>query len=237
MKPLGEITKGFFKENPILVIMLGLCATLACSTNFSDALGMGLAFTFVIVGSNVVISLIRKIVPGQVRIPVYITVIATLVTVADYVMKAYVPALSRSLGVFVPLIVVNCIIMGRAEAFASKNGVWRSFLDGLGMGAGFTIVIVLIGFIRGLLGEGTVSMTLLGLKDVTVLSEKWYPGVLIFILAPGAFLVIGFLIALHHKIGELLATAKARKAKAKLRQAMAVSMTLSGKGAPTDDQQ
>ncbi|MBN2350950.1 MAG: electron transport complex subunit E [Spirochaetales bacterium] len=237
MKPLGEIGKGLFKENPILVIMLGLCATLACSTNFSDALGMGLAFSFVIVGSNVVISLVRRLVPGQVRIPVYITVIATLVTVADYVMKAFVPDLSRSLGVFVPLIVVNCIIMGRAEAFASKNGVWRSFLDGLGMGIGFTVVIALIGILRGLMGEGTISLSLLGLKDITVLSDKWYPGVLIFILAPGAFLVIGFLIALHHKIGDLLATAKARKTQSNLRQAATASPTVSGEGASTDDRQ
>ncbi len=123
-----ELTKGLFRENPILIIMLGLCATLACSSNATDAIGMGAAFTFVMIGSNVVIALIRKITPNQIRIPVFITVISTFVTIVDYAMKAYTPALSRSLGVFVPLIVVNCIVMGRAEAFASKNGTAASLM-------------------------------------------------------------------------------------------------------------
>jgi electron transport complex protein RnfE len=199
MKNLRELTKGFLIENPILVIMLGLCATLACSTNFSDAFGMGLAFSFVMIGSNVAVSLIRRLVPNQVRIPVYITVISTFVTIVDYVMKAYLPELSRSLGVFVPLIVVNCIIMGRAEAYASKNGVFRSLLDGVGMSVGFTFIITLIGVIREILGEGTLNFSLFGLGKVQV-APGWYPPVLILILPPGAFLVIGFLMALHHRL-------------------------------------
>src|SRR3989304_5841951 len=165
-KNLAELTKGLIRENPILVIMLGLCATLACSTNFSDAFGMGLAFSFVMIGSNVVVSLIRKLVPAQIRIPFYITVISTFVTIVDYSMKAWVPVLSRSLGVFVPLIVVNCIVMGRAEAYASKNGVFRSFLDGIGMGIGFTFIITLIGVIRGLFGEGSFVFTLVGVENL-----------------------------------------------------------------------
>jgi electron transport complex protein RnfE len=200
MKNLKELTKGLIKENPILVIMLGLCATLACSTNFSDAFGMGLAFSFVMIGSNVVVSLIRKLVPNQIRIPVYITVISTFVTIVDYSMKAWIPLLSRSLGVFVPLIVVNCIVMGRAEAYASKNGIFRSFLDGIGMGIGFTFIITLIGVLRGLIGDGSLDFTLFGMGVVKVVPAEVFPPILIMILPPGAFLVIGFLIALHHRL-------------------------------------
>jgi electron transport complex protein RnfE len=140
----------------------------------------------------VVVSLIRKLVPGQVRIPVYITIISTFVTIVDYMMKAYTPLLSRSLGVFVPLIVVNCIVMGRAEAFSSKNSVFKSLLDGIGMGIGFTFIITIIGIIRELIGNGSIFGTLI--------APSWYPPVLIFILPPGAFLVIGFLMALHHRL-------------------------------------
>ena len=189
---LKELTKGFLKENPILVIMLGLCATLACSTSATDALGMGLAFGFVMLGSNVVVATIRKLVPGQVRIPVFITVISTFVTIVDYVLKAYFPALSQSLGVFVPLIVVNCIVMGRAEAFSSKNTVMASFMDGIGMGVGFTFIITLIGTIREAMGNGTVF-------GHQVMPAQYQP-FLILILPPGAFLVIGFLMALHRKV-------------------------------------
>jgi electron transport complex protein RnfE len=188
----SELTKGLFRENPILIIMLGLCATLACSTSATDALGMGVAFSFVMICSNVVVSLVRKLTPNQIRIPVFITVISTFVTIVDYVMKAYTPSLSRSLGVFVPLIVVNCIVMGRAEAFASKNGVAASFMDGIGMSIGFTVVITLIGAIREFLGIGT-------LFGVQILGA-WYPQFLIMILPPGAFLVIGFLMALQKRI-------------------------------------
>jgi Na+-translocating ferredoxin:NAD+ oxidoreductase subunit E len=187
-----ELTKGLFRENPILIIMLGLCATLACSTSATDALGMGVAFSFVMICSNVVVALIRNITPNQIRIPVFITVISTFVTIIDYAMKAYTPSLSRSLGVFVPLIVVNCIVMGRAEAFASKNGVAASFMDGIGMSIGFTVVITLIGVIREFLGTGAIfGVQILG---------AWYPGFLIMILPPGAFLVIGFLMALQKRI-------------------------------------
>ena len=190
--PWQELTKGLFRENPILIIMLGLCATLACSTSATDAAGMGAAFTFVMICSNVVVSLIRKITPNQIRIPVFITVISTFVTIIDYAMKAYAPSLSQSLGVFVPLIVVNCIVMGRAEAFASKNGVLASLMDGIGMSIGFFVVITLIGAIRELLGVGTVF-------GVQVMGA-WYPQILLFILPPGAFLVIGFLMAIQQRI-------------------------------------
>jgi electron transport complex protein RnfE len=187
-----ELTKGLFRENPILIIMLGLCATLACSSNAVDAIGMGAAFTFVMIGSNVVIALIRKITPNQIRIPVFITVISTFVTIVDYAMKAYTPALSRSLGVFVPLIVVNCIVMGRAEAFASKNTVAASLMDGIGMSIGFTFIITLLGVVREFFGAGTVfGRQVLG---------AWYPQVLIFILPPGAFLVLGFFMAAQKRI-------------------------------------
>lgn len=188
---LRELTKGILIENPILIIMLGLCATLACSTSATDALGMGAAFTFVMICSNVVVALVAKITPHQIRIPVFITVISTFVTIIDYAMKAYVPLLSRSLGVFVPLIVVNCIVMGRAEAFASRNGVGASLMDGIGMSIGFTFIITLIGVIRELIGNGTVF-------GVQVLPLTYQP-FLIFILPPGAFLVIGFLMAAHKK--------------------------------------
>lgn len=189
---LTELTKGFLKENPILVIMLGLCATLACSTSATDAFGMGLAFSFVMLGSNIVVATIRKLVPSQVRIPVFITVISTFVTIVDYALKAYFPALSQSLGVFVPLIVVNCIVMGRAEAFSSRNTVMASLMDGIGMGIGFTLVITAIGMIREVVGNGT-------LFGHQVMPAQYQP-FLILILPPGAFLVIGFLIALHRKI-------------------------------------
>jgi electron transport complex protein RnfE len=187
-----ELTKGFLKENPILVIMLGLCATLACSTSATDAFGMGVAFSFVMLGSNIVVATIRKMVPSQVRIPVFITVISTFVTIVDYTLKAYFPALSQSLGVFVPLIVVNCIVMGRAEAFSSKNTVMASLMDGIGMGIGFTVIITVIGMIREVIGNGM-------LFGHQVMPAHYQP-FLILILPPGAFLVIGFLMALHRKI-------------------------------------
>mgnify|MGYP001048181267 CR=1 FL=1 len=196
---LQELTKGLFRENPILIIMLGLCGALAASSNATDAAGMGAAFAFVMICSNVVVSLIRGVTPRQIRIPVFITVISTFVTIVDYAMKAYTPALSRSLGVFVPLIVVNCIVMGRAEAFASKNGVLRSLFDGIGMSIGFGVVITLMGAIREFLGAGT-------LFNRQVLGAGFTP-ILVFILPPGAFLVLGFLIAAQKRI------AHAREAK------------------------
>ena len=189
---LRECTKGLIKENPILVIMLGLCAALACSTSATDAVGMGVAFSFVMIFSNIVVATIRKLVPNQVRIPVYIVVISTFVTIVDYTLKAYFPSLSQSLGVFVPLIVVNCIVMGRAEAFSSKNAIAPSLMDGIGMGIGFTLIIGLIGAIREMVGNGT-------LFGRQVMPAAYQP-FLIFILPPGAFLVIGFLLALHRKV-------------------------------------
>jgi electron transport complex protein RnfE len=182
-----EFLKGLIKENPIFVIMLGLCPTLATSTSLINAIGMGLAATFVLVFSNMAVSAIRNIVPNKVRIPCYIVVIATFVTIAELVMKAYFPGLNKALGIFVPLIVVNCIILGRAEAFAAKNGVMRSLMDGLGMGLGFTLALSVIALIRELIGNGSV----LGLK----LSVAYQP-MLLAILTPGGFLTIGFLMAL-----------------------------------------
>jgi electron transport complex protein RnfE len=190
----SEFTKGIFSENPILIIMLGLCPTLAVSNSAINSFGMAMAFTFVLTCANIVISLLRRIVPSQIRIPIFITVISTFVTIADYALKAYLPSLSSSLGVFVPLIVVNCIVMGRAEAFASKNGVAASLMDGLGMSVGFTIVITILGAIRELFGNGTVF----GLH----VFGAWYPPALIMILPPGAFLVVGFLIAGQKRIAD-----------------------------------
>jgi electron transport complex protein RnfE len=188
---LHELSKGILEENPILIIMLGLCPTLAVSGSATDAFGMAMAFLVVMVCSNVAISALRRIVPSQIRIPVFITVISTFVTIVDYALKAYLPLLSRALGVFVPLIVVNCIVMGRAEAFASRNGVAASLMDGIGMGLVFTLIITLLGAIRELLGNGTVF----GLQ---VLPAGYQP-FLVFILPPGAFLVIGFLMAAQKK--------------------------------------
>ena len=198
---LRELTKGLVRENPILVIMLGLCATLACSTSATDAVGMGIAFSFVMICSNVVVSVLRKLVPNQVRIPVFITVISTFVTIIDYSLKAYFPALSQSLGVFVPLIVVNCIVMGRAEAFSSKNTVGASLMDGVGMGIGFTVVIAIIGMMREVLGNGTMF-------GCQVMPAQYQPFIML-VLPPGAFLVIGFLMALHRKV--LIALSKQRQ--------------------------
>lgn len=192
MKLTKELTKGIIRENPILVIMLGLCPTLAVSTSATNAVGMGAAFFFVVLCSNIVISLIRKIVPSQIRIPVFITVISTFVTIVDYSMKAFAPALSQSMGVFIPLIVVNCIVMGRAEAFASKNGVLPSLLDAVGMGIGFTIGITAIGVIREILGNGTIF-------GLAVMPGSYQP-ILLMILPPGAFLVMGFLQALQNRV-------------------------------------
>jgi len=152
-----EFWKGIWKENPVLVLMLGMCPTLAVSSSASNALGMGIAATFVLVGSNMVISAVRRFVPNKVRIPCYIVVIAVFVTIIELLMKAYAPAeLNASLGIYIPLIVVNCIVLGRAEAFASKNGVFASALDGLGMGVGFTVALTALGIARELLASGTV---------------------------------------------------------------------------------
>ena len=189
-----ELMKGLFKENPVFCLVLGLCPFLAVSTSLDNATGMGAAATFVLICSNFIISLIRKKVPDKIRIPIFIVVIASFVTIASLVMQAYLPVLNKALGIYVPLIVVNCIILGRAEAFASKNNVLRSTLDGLGMGIGFTLSLLLISFIREFLGTG--SLKLFGYTLVNVPMEP----AMIFILAPGALLVMGLLLGLFAHI-------------------------------------
>ena len=188
---LSIFLNGFIKENPILVLILGTCPTLATTSSAANGLGMGLATTFVLLGSNVVISLIKSLIPDKVRIPAYVVVIATFVSVVEMVMQAYVPALYESLGIFIPLIVVNCIVLGRAEAFASKNSVGKSALDGLGMGLGFALALAVLGSIREVLGTGKVFGQVL-------YSDSY--GMLIFVLAPGAFIALGYLIAVVNKL-------------------------------------
>ena len=188
---LSIFLNGFIKENPILVLILGTCPTLATTSSAANGLGMGLATTFVLLGSNVVISLIKSLIPDKVRIPAYVVVIATFVSVVEMVMQACVPVLYESLGIFIPLIVVNCIVLGRAEAFASKNTVGKSALDGLGMGLGFAMALAVLGSIREILGTGKVF------------GQALYPdsyGMLIFVLAPGAFIALGYLIAVVNKL-------------------------------------
>ena len=184
MAVFQEFTKGFYRQNPVFKQALGLCPVLAVSNSVSSGLGMGMAATFVLICSNVIISMIRKIVPPKIRIPIYIVVIATFVTIVDLAMAGFLPSLHKSLGIFVPLIVVNCIILGRAEAFAGKNNVGKSFVDGLGMGLGFTFALVILGTIRELLGNGSFL-------NIPVIGSSFEP-VLIMILPPGAFLTIGF---------------------------------------------
>lgn len=189
---LKEFTKGLIKENPVLVIMLGLCPTLAISTTVYNAIGMGFAVIFVLTMSNIIISLIRKTVPSEIRLPIFIVVIASFVTITDLVMKAYTPDLSKQLGIFIPLIVVNCIILGRAEAFASKNNVVASTLDGLGMGVGFTFIVALIALVREVLGSGRITFGIPMVIDkfeINILGAGYNPA-LIMILPPGGFLTI-----------------------------------------------
>lgn len=184
-----EFTKGIVKENPVLCLVLGTCPTLAVTTSASNAIGMGIAATAVLVCSNAVISLLRKVIPDKVRIPAYITIIAGFVTIVQMLVKAFSPAINDSLGIYLPLIVVNCIILGRAEMYASKNPVLPSILDGLGMGVGFTAALLLMGMIREFLGSGS----LFGVQIMPV-------QILIFILPPGGFFVFGMLIALANKL-------------------------------------
>jgi electron transport complex protein RnfE len=192
---LRVFLSGIIEENPILVLMIGLCPTLAVSSNANDALGMGVAASFVLVASNLLISLLRKQTPSSIRIPIFIVIIAGFVTLIDLLMHAYQPGLYKNLGVFVPLIVVNCIILGRAEAFAYTNGLLRSAADGLGMGLGFTIVIVVLGAFREILGNGTLTLFNTELFN---LGAGFSPA-LVFIMPPGGFLAIGFLMALKQK--------------------------------------
>jgi Na+-translocating ferredoxin:NAD+ oxidoreductase subunit E len=192
MGNLKFFTNGLLRENPTFVIVLGTCPTLAITTAATNGLGMGSATTFVLVFSNLFISLLKNYIPDKVRIAAFIVIIATFVTIVDLVMKAYTPDLYKALGIFIPLIVVNCIILGRAEAFAQKNDVLPSILDGLGMGLGFTLAITLIGSIREILGNGSIfNIRLLNANASTIL---------IFILPPGAFVTYGFLIAIMNRI-------------------------------------
>lgn len=187
---LSSLTNGIIKENPIFVQVLGMCPTLAVTTSAVNGIGMGLATTAVLLGSNVAISMLRKFIPAQVRIPAYVVVISTFVTVISMLMEAFVPGLFNALGIFIPLIVVNCIILARAESFANKNGVMDSALDGLGNGFGFTIALVILGSIRELLGNGSIfGASLFG---------AGYEPALIMILPPGGFLALGLLLALYN---------------------------------------
>ncbi|PKP46154.1 MAG: electron transport complex subunit RsxE [Bacteroidetes bacterium HGW-Bacteroidetes-11] len=190
MNQMQNFTKGFIKNNPVFTLLLGMCPTLGVTTSAINGLGMGLATTFVLVAANVVISLIKNIIPDKVRIPAFIVVIASFVTIVDLVMAGYAPALHEQLGLFIPLIVVNCIVLGRAEAFASKNNVFSSLIDGLGMGFGFAFALTLLGGIREILGSGAIF------------GFKFIPGdaILVFVLAPGAFIALGYLIALINKL-------------------------------------
>ena len=192
MSKLGLITKGFLKENPTFVLVLGMCPTLATTTSAMNGLEMGLATMFVLILSNIVISLISPVVPDKVHIPVYIVVIATFVTLLQLLMQAYTPEVYETLGLFIPLIVVNCIVLGRAEAFASKNSVWDSTLDGIGIGIGFTLSLTVIGIVREVLGSGSVF----GWKFIAG------DGILAFVMAPGAFLVLGYLMVLFNKLAK-----------------------------------
>lgn len=190
---LGKIIKnGLIDENPTLVQVIGMCPTLAVTTSAINGLGMGLSTTAVLICSNVVISMMRKFVPSKIRIPAFVVVIATFVTMVGMLLKAYIPALDKALGLFIPLIVVNCLILARAESFASKNGPVASAVDGVGMGLGFTIALTALGAVRELLGAGSVfGFSLFGAS---------YQPALLFILPPGAFLTLGFLMALFNKV-------------------------------------
>lgn len=187
---LLEFRKGILRENPILVIVLGICPALAVSTSVINAIGMGISVTFVLVFSNIIISSLRRIIPERIRIPCFILVIASFVIIVELLMKAYSPALSERLGIFVPLIVVNCIIMGRAEAYASKNSVILSFFDGLGMGVGFSLALVIVSAIREILGKGEIFGLLL---------VKEFEPLTVMILPPGALLTLGILTGVIHK--------------------------------------
>ncbi|MEN8255453.1 MAG: electron transport complex subunit E [Verrucomicrobiota bacterium] len=188
MSAMKEFSKGLWKENPVLVLLLGMCPTLGVTSSATNGLGMGVATLFVLLGSNIVISSIRKIVPKKIRIPVYIVVIATFVTIIDLVMQAYAPkALYDALGLFIPLIVVNCIVLGRAEAFASKNGVGKSVLDALGMGLGFTLTLVALGGVREFLASGSLFQV--------KMIPGWTTDFMLMTSAPGAFIILGLFLA------------------------------------------
>jgi len=190
MNQWKNFSKGFIKENPVFVLLLGLCPTLAVTSSAFNGLGMGLATTFVLLGSNTVVGIIKKLIPNKVRIPAFIVIIASFVTIVELVMQAYLPSLFEALGIFIPLIVVNCLVLGRAEGFASKQSLLSAVIDGLGMGLGFTFALFLLGSIREILGAGAW------------MGMKFVPGdaILVFILSPGAFIVLGYLIAFINRV-------------------------------------
>jgi len=192
MNQITNFTKGFIKENPVFVLLLGLCPTLGVTSTAINGLGMGLATTFVLVMSNLVVSIIKSMIPDKVRIPAFIVIIASFVTMVELTMQAYTPALFEALGLFIPLIVVNCIVLGRAEAFASKQSVLSSIIDGLGMGLGFAFALTILGSVRELLGSGNIFGFELIQGDL----------MLVFVLAPGAFIALGYLIALMNKFAK-----------------------------------
>lgn len=195
MADIKNLTRGIIKENPIFVLLLGMCPTLGVTTSGTNGLGMGLATMFVLVLSNCFISILKNVIPDKVRIPAFIVIIASFVTIVQLLMEAYVPFLYEQLGLYIPLIVVNCIILGRAEAFASKNGLVDSLFDGIGMGLGFTLALTLLGLIRELLGAGTVF----GFNLFSIIGVQEPKMMLVFILPPGAFLVLAYLIAVIRK--------------------------------------
>jgi Na+-translocating ferredoxin:NAD+ oxidoreductase subunit E len=188
----SELTKGLYRENPTFRIVLGLCPVLAVTTSVKNGIGMGIATTMVLVSSNFIVSLVRKLIPNNIRIPVFIVIAATFVCIVEMLMQAYSPDLYKALGIFVPLIVVNCIILGRAEAFAAKNPVLLSVFDGIGMGLGFTINLIIVSSIREMIGNGTIY-------GMTILPSSYQP-VLMMILPPGAFLTLGYLLGLSNWI-------------------------------------
>lgn len=191
MNQWNNFSKGFFKENAVFTLLLGMCPTLGVTSSAINGLGMGLATTFVLVMSNLVVALIKDFIPDKVRIPSFIVVIATFVTIVEMTMQAYVPALFDALGLFIPLIVVNCLVLGRAEAFASKNAPGSSIIDGIGMGLGFAMALTMLGAIRELLGSGKLFGAVIYPEDY---------GMLVFVLAPGAFIALGYLIAFINRV-------------------------------------
>jgi electron transport complex protein RnfE len=192
MNQWKNFSKGFFKENAVFVLILGMCPTLGVSTSAINGLSMGLATTFVLIMSNLMVSLVKSLIPDKVRIPAFIVIIASFVTIVELVMQAYLPDLFSQLGIFIPLIVVNCIVLGRAEAFASKHNILSAAIDGAGMGLGFAMALTILGMVRELLGNGSIF----GQKFIQG------DGMLVFVLAPGAFLALGFLIILVSKMNK-----------------------------------
>ncbi len=191
MNQWKNFSKGFFKENAVFTLLLGMCPTLGVTSSAINGLGMGLATTFVLIMSNIVVSIVKDLIPDKVRIPAFIVIIASFVTIVELAMQAYLPALFESLGLFIPLIVVNCLVLGRAEAFASKNGFLSSLIDGAGMGLGFAMALTMLGAVREFFGSGKMF-------DMVIFPEQY--GMLVFVLAPGAFIALGYLIAVIDKL-------------------------------------